>query len=311
MMYLTRAKRRRTSNSETRSRARKRGKRQEAPDSTVAAAVADSDDEGKLWSCKILEEKKERGRTRYLVGWEDHERKSESWKNEWKPAALVPSGLKKEWEAKKRQQQQPESSESEDSAAPEDEDDSKDTHEASERPTTRRVRRSRVIESSDQPLEGTPSPRQDQSLIINETPDAALELAASSPPPAVKSVLNARGTAVNPSPNIVVSQKSDFHRSDYEIGLSQAQTASPAAFSQSTPNHGLNSHDFIAPLQPSQLPTTIPDSQAETELNTTQEKRIEQQNGQTHQPISALKVSLSYFRPYRPFVPVLSSVILA
>jgi hypothetical protein len=286
MMYLTRAKRRRTSNSETSSRARKRGKGQEAPEEHAATTAADWEAEGKLWSCKILEEKKEKGRTRYLVGWEDHERKSDTWKNEWKAASLVPSGLKKEWEAKKNQPEQPESSDLELSPPPESEEEPSDYEANQERPTTRRTRRPRVVESSSQPPEAkTPSPlaRPDRSLeksLIEETPDAALDIPASSPLPARTQLsLDAATRGLNPSPDVIVTQKSDFHRSDYEIGLSQAKTASQAESTQQTPVHEQVTQTSIAGTQ---LPTTIPDSQTESEIHTTQQTSLtEQSNGET------------------------------
>ncbi|QDS68960.1 hypothetical protein FKW77_008792 [Venturia effusa] len=283
MMYLTRAKRRRTSNSETGSRARKRGKRHEASDEhDAAAAAAESEEEGKLWSRKILEEKTEKGRTRYLVGWEEHERKSDTWKNEWKAASALPSGLKKEWEAKKNRPEQPESSDIDLSPPPESEEEPSDYEANFERPAQRRVRRPRVLESSSQPPETPRSPLParpirslEKSLIIDATPgtphDAA---AASSPlPHRVQSLLHASPERINPSPEIIVTQDSDFHRSEYEIGLSQpsqAQTADqPELLAQQTPVRYQNTQTKNVGTQ---LPTTIPDSQSESDLRISQEK---------------------------------------
>lgn len=289
MMYLTRAKRRRTSNSETSSRARKRGKRHEAPEEHDAdAAAADSEEEGKLWSRKILEEKTEKGRTRYLVGWEDHERKSDTWKNEWKAASALPSGLKKEWEAKKNQPEQPESSDIDLSPPPESEEEPSDYEANLERPAKRRVRRPRVVESSSQPPETPRSPLParpirslEKSLIIEATPGTPLDIAAtSSPLPSrVQSLLDASPERINPSPEIIVTQNSDFHRSDYEIGLSQpsqAKTADQAEFlAQHTPVR--DQHTQIENVG-TQLPTTIPDSQTESDTHATQEKLTQQEN---------------------------------
>jgi hypothetical protein len=278
MMYLTRAKRRRTSNSETSSRARKRGKRQDAPDEQAAAVAAESEEEGKLWSRKILEEKTEKGRTRYLVGWEDHERKSDTWKNEWKAASALPSGLKKEWEAKKHQLEQPESSDLELSPPPDSEEEPSDYETNTERPTIRRTRRPRVVESSSQPPEANslspksarPNRSLEESLI--ETQHNPLDIAASSPLPSrTQALLDDSAERLHPSPEIIVTQKSDFHRSDYEIGLSQATQQTPVRDTQNATN--------IESLA-TQLPTTIPDSQTESDIHTTQENTNHQQNGE-------------------------------
>ncbi|RDI84458.1 hypothetical protein Vi05172_g5725 [Venturia inaequalis] len=299
-MYLTRAKRRRTSNSETSARARKKGKRYEAPEEhDAAAAAADSEEEGKLWSRKILDEKTERGRTRYLVGWEDHERKSDTWKNEWKVASALPSGLKKEWEAKKNQPEQPDSSDIDLSPPPESEEEPSDYEANFERPAKRRVRRPRVLESSSQPPETPRSPLParpirslEKSLIVEETPGTPLDIAATSSPlpTRVQSLLDASPQRINPSPEIIVTQNSDFHRSDYEIGLSQpsqAKTADQAEFlSQQTPVR-----DQTTQIENvgTQLPTTIPDSQTDSDVHTTQEKLTQQENSEI--PRSAIAAS--------------------